>query len=78
MNQISPTMKWHLFLLVSVWGSSATTVHVEPPMTTIDVEAEFGITFGGISRAMEKATNVIDGGDSCTVFFGPGVHSIDM
>jgi hypothetical protein len=47
-------------------------------LVTIDVESVYGITFNGVSQALANASQVLEGGDSCTLLFSAGTHDIDM
>jgi hypothetical protein len=44
----------------------------------IDVASEFGATFDGVAKAMDKAVGVLASGRSATVFFATGNFNIDM
>lgn len=45
---------------------------------TIDVEAEYGITFQGIGQAMVRAAEHLKNGSSCTLFCVAGQHAVEM
>jgi len=68
-----------LSVALSVCFVAATSpTSVASQTVVIDVPSEFGATFDGVAKAMDKAVGVLASGRSATVFFATGNFNIDM